>query len=187
MKENHQSIMQSSEELTAARVRLRKFTMDDCADILEYGSDAQTLKYLDWVGVSTIEDVKQSITTYYEVTPGVYAIELKDRKKCIGAIDLRPEWGHEKSRFGYVLNRNYWGNGYMTEALSAVLRFCFDELELNRVESCHYVGNEGSGRVMEKCGMKREGIGIQECKVKGVFHDVVHYGITRQQWNASRA
>ena len=66
----------------------------------------------------------------------------------------------------------------MTEALSAVLKLCFEKLKLNRVESTHYVGNEGSGKVMAKCGMKLEGVGKQEEKIKGVFRDVVHYGIT---------
>jgi len=53
---------------------------------------------------------------------------------------------------------------------------------LNRVEATHYVGNEGSGRVMQKCGMTYEGTGIKEVKIKGVFQDVVHYAILRKQW-----
>ncbi len=44
------------------------------------------------------------------------------------------------------------------------------------------MGNEGSGRVMQKCEMKYEGTGIQEVKIKGVFQDVVHYAILREQW-----
>lgn len=70
----------------------------------------------------------------------------------------------------------------MTEALLTILSFCFENLELNRVEATHYVGNEGSGKVMEKCGMKQEGIGMKEVKIKGVFHDVVHYGIIKENW-----
>lgn len=52
----------------------------------------------------------------------------------------------------------------MTEALSAILQLCFDKLELNRVESTHYLGNEGSGKVMKKCGMQLEGIGRRGAK-----------------------
>ncbi len=63
----------------------------------------------------------------------------------------------------------------------------FEKLELNRVESSHYAGNESSGRVMEKCGMTREGTGEQERKVKGVFRTVIRYGITKEQWNNRRA
>ena len=70
----------------------------------------------------------------------------------------------------------------MTEALSAILQLCFDKLELNRVESTHYLGNEGSGKAMKKCGMQLEGIGRRGVIIKGIFHDVTHYGITREQW-----
>jgi len=97
-------------------------------------------------------------------------------------IDVRVNPDHEKASFGYVLNRNYWNHGYMTEALEAILKLCFEDLELNRVEATHYVGNEASGKVIENCGMRQEGIALQEVKIKGKFHDVVHYGITKDQW-----
>lgn len=70
----------------------------------------------------------------------------------------------------------------MTEVLFVLLKLCFEELRLNRVESSHFIGNEGSGRVMKKCGMLLEGIGIQELKLKGIFCDLAHYGITKNYW-----
>jgi len=72
----------------------------------------------------------------------------------------------------------------MTEALSALIRLCFVDLDLNRVETFHYVGNEGSGKVMQKCGMKFEGISEQGVKIKGVFRDVVRYGMTKERWRS---
>lgn len=182
----YEKVLEETEGLPAQRIELRKFRLEDCADVLEYGSDAQTLKYLVWEGITDLDGAKSAITEYYLTKPGVYAIELKENHKCIGCIDLRAHPEHEKASFGYVLNRAYWNKGYMTEALGALLSFCFEKLEVNRVESMHYVGNEGSGRVMEKCGMRREGLALQEVKIKGVFHDVVHYGITKQQWDTSK-
>ena len=70
----------------------------------------------------------------------------------------------------------------MSEVLTKILEHCFVDLKLNRVEELHYKINEASGRVMAKCGMKFEGIGIQELKVKGVYQDAVHYGITKEMW-----
>ena len=118
---------------------------------------------------------------------GIWVIERKENSKCIGTIDIRVDPEHDKSGFGYVLNRSYWHKGYMTEALSAVVRLCFDELKVNRVESFHYIGNEGSGKVMQKCGLRFEGISEQEVKIKGVFRDVARYGMTMEHWRASRA
>jgi ribosomal-protein-alanine N-acetyltransferase len=179
---NYNEILYNNEMLQTERLILRKFRKDDVADILEYGSDEQALEYLIWSGIKTPEEALLTIVDYYWSRPGIYAIELKENKKCIGCIDLRLEVEHEKSTFGFVLNRDYWNKGYMSEALLAVLGLCFDKLSLNRVESCYYVGNDGSGKVMKKCGMKLEGIGKQEVKIKGVFRDVVHYGITKEDW-----
>jgi ribosomal-protein-alanine N-acetyltransferase len=182
MVENYKEVLYDNEVLITERLILRKFTKNDVADILEYGSDSETLKYLDWSGVKTADEALKGIIDFYWSIPGIFAIEVKADKKCIGCIDLRINPEHEKSGFGYVLNRNYWNKGYMTEALTAVLNLCFEKLDLNRVESFHYAGNEGSGRVMEKCGMEFEGISKQEFKIKSVFRDVVRYGITKERW-----
>lgn len=114
---------------------------------------------------------------------GFFAIELLETGHCIGCINLKVYPEHEKAVFGYVLNRKYWNQGYMTETLTAILNFGFKELELNRIEATHYSGNPASGKVMEKCGMKKEGYALQEVKIKGVFQDVVHYAVLRTQWN----
>lgn len=170
------------EELIGKNIILRKFKMEDQQAIYEYGSDPQTMKYLVWEGVKTLVEVEKIITEYYTVTPGVYAIALLENNQCIGAIDIRIVQEHDKASFGYVLHRKYWGQGYMTEALSLVLKHCFEDLKLQRVESTHYMGNDGSGKVMEKCGMKKEGVAIREVKVKGVYQDVVHYRILREEF-----
>jgi len=180
MVKNYNEVLYDNETLHTKNLLLRKFKKDDAQDVFEYGSDAETLRYLFWSGIATVEEAKQAIVNVYWSRPGFFAIELKG--KCIGCIDIRLEPEHEKSGFGYVLNRQHWGKGYMTEALCAVLALCFAKLDLNRVESNHFAGNDGSGRVMEKCGMVMEGIGKQEAKAKGIFYDVVHYGITKERW-----
>ena len=184
---NYLEVLYDHETLHAENILLRKFRKEDAEDIFAYGSDPETLKYLVWDGLQTVDDAKAAIINYYWAKPGIFAIELKETKKCVGCIDLRMEPEHEKSSFGYVLNRRYWGRGYMTEALSALLTLCFEKLDLNRVESTHYIGNEASGKVMRKCGMELEGIGKREVKIKGVFHDVAHYGITKDRWLSLRS
>ena len=180
---NYEQVLRQTTTLPAQRIVLRAFSLDDAADVLEYGSDPQALRYLIWPGVTDLDGARESITGYYLANPGIYAIEHKADGKCIGCIDLRIEPEHEKAGFGYILNRRYWNQGYMSETLQTVLSLCFRTLELNRVEATHYAGNEGSGRVMEKCGMRREGFSPSQVKVKGAFHDVVHYGITCTQWH----
>ena len=184
MIENYLEVLYDNEMIETERLILRKSTKNDVLDMLEYASDDDTVKFLDWVGAKTEEEMLAGIINYHWSRPGIWAIELKKNRKCIGTIDIRIEPEHDKASFGYVLNRNYWNKGYMTEVLSVIIKFCFENLNLNRVEASHYIGNEASGKVMEKCGMTFEGVSIQGVKIKGVFRDVARYGITKEQWLA---
>lgn len=182
MIDNYDEVLRNTGSIKTERLTLRRFKNEDYLDVYEYGKDDLTVKYLVWGPFQSIDDAKESITEYYLSRPGIYAIELNECNKCIGCISFEIEPQHEKASVGYVLNRAYWGCGYMSEALNAVIALCFDSLGLNRVEAAHYVGNEASGKVMKRCGMSKEGTCKQEVKVKGVFYDVVHYGITKNQW-----
>ena len=184
MKDYYQIICENS-ILESDRLILRPFTVNDVQDVYQYASDDIVTKYLTWPSHTDISQTEKVVKEFYMDKPGVYAIELKSEGKCIGCIDLRICEEHDKASFGYVLNRKYWNNGYMTEALKLLIDFAFSKLGLNRIESTHYVGNEGSGRVMQKCGMRYEGKGLQEVKIKGIFHDVVHYAILKENWASS--
>lgn len=179
---DYKEIIKENSILESARLILRPFTMDDVEDVFSYASDSVVTEYLTWPSHTEISQTKKVVKEFYIGNIGTYAIELKSEGKCIGCIELRPCIEHDKSGFGYVLDRNYWNKGYMSEALNLILNFSFSKLNLNRVESNHYVGNEGSGRVMQKCGMKYEGTGKQEMKIKGKFYDVVHYAILKEDW-----
>ena len=186
MVENYNEVLYDNETMVTKNLVLRKFLKEDAADVFEFGSDAETLEFLVWEGLKSVEEARAAIINYYWSRPGFFAIELQADQKCIGCIDLRIKAEHDKASFGYVLNRLYWGNGYMTESLSALLALCFEKLELNRVESTHYAGNEGSGRVMVKCGMEFEGVEKHKEKIKGIFRDVVQYGIIKERWHTIR-
>jgi ribosomal-protein-alanine N-acetyltransferase len=173
--------MQEKMQIPTKRLLLRKFTLEDAEDVYDYASDKETVKYLIWTGVSDLEGARKIITGLYS-NEGVYAIELPEAGHCIGCIAMQVYPEHENADFGYILNRKYWNRGYMTEVLSAILKFSFEELELNRVEATPYAANAASGKVMEKCGMIKEGYAQQEGKEKGVFQEVVHYGITKDRW-----
>lgn len=183
---DYEKIIIENSVLKSDRLILRPFTMEDVNDVYSYASDDIVTKYLTWPTHDSIEQTRRSVELFFLGKKGTYAIELKSQHKCIGCIDLRISAEHEKAEFGYVLSRQYWNQGYMSEALNLILDFSFEKLKLNRVEATHYVGNEGSGRVMEKCGMNYEGKGLKEVKIKGTFYDVIHYGILREQWVNSR-
>lgn len=83
----------------------------------------------------------------------------------------------DSAEVGYSLSRTYWNQGLMTEALKVVLQCGFSDLRLNRIEAQHDVRNPASGKVMEKCGMRKEGILRSRIKNKNEYIDVAVWSV----------
>ena len=82
---------------------------------------------------------------------------------------------------GYWLARDHWSNGYVTEAACAILKYSFGQLGLNRIFARHNINNIGSRRVMQKVGMKSEGILRQHTKKDGLYVDEELHSILRHE------
>ena len=164
------------------RLILRRYLKEDAADIVAMWSEKDMGAYTIFQGVHTIEDAVNSIFNHFTPNPGFYAIADKSSGKFMGSIDIMLRQGDKKAEFAYALSKEYWGKGYMTEALQALMTLCFDELDLNRVEARHLDGNVGSGKAMEKAGMKLEGIGKEELFLRDKFWDIYRYAVTKADW-----
>jgi len=182
MIKNYNEILYANERIECERVILRRAKIEDAKSILERDSDPIMRKYLGSNGAQNIEEARAQIFNWSWSRPGIWAIEHKASDKNIGSIVINFSHAHDKASFGYAIGREFWNQGLMTEALSAVIKLCFEGLQLNRVEAEHFVGNEGIGRVMEKCGMVKEGVSRQSMLARGIYHDVVTYGIARDMW-----
>ncbi|MCR5324063.1 MAG: GNAT family N-acetyltransferase [Lachnospiraceae bacterium] len=146
------------------RLILRRFRVEDAEDMFSnWASDPEVTKFLTWPPHSSVEVTRNLLSDWvlrYE--DGGYfnwVIEYKETGKAIGNISvvkLNEEVG--SADIGYCMSRAYWGNEIMPEALKAVMDFLFDNVGLNRVAACHDANNPKSGRVMDKAGMKLEGI-----------------------------
>lgn len=116
----------------------------------------------------------------------VFAIVEKRNSRLIGTIGLRDiDTEHSQAELGCWIAVPLWGQGYGTEAARAVVGFSFERLNLNRVHAHHMVRNPASGRVLEKIGMKREGLLRQRVRKWGVFEDVVILAALREEWRGS--
>ncbi len=87
-----------------------------------------------------------------------YAVTLAASGELIGAVGLTIATEHRRAELGYWIAHPYWNRGYATEAAAAVLRYAFGELGLNRIQAMYFARNPASGRVLEKLGMRREGL-----------------------------
>lgn len=151
-------------ELTTARLTLRRFALEDAPHMFyNWQSDPEVCRYLTWPPYESVEQVeaflkKNWLPDYEKPDSYVWAIELNEIEQPIGSIgvvDLKEEIGAVE--LGYCIGRRFWNKGYMTEALSAVIRFFLEEVGAGRVSAEHDVNNPGSGRVMQKSGMTYEG------------------------------
>lgn len=173
------------------RLLLRKITLNDASDMFEYACNPEVSEYTMWSAHTSIEDTKyflKSITKMYKRRELVdWGIVHKVEKKFIGTCGF-VEWSmtHSRAEIGYALSRSYWGEGYMSEAVNAVIEFGFREMLLNRIEAKCKVSNIGSARVMEKVGMQLEGILRQHIFVKGEYWDLKIYSILRDDFLAAR-
>ena len=156
---------------------LRRFTLGDAGDVYEYASDPKVTDHLTWYPHKNIEDTIDTMKHLFLNNPFMYAIALPEGDKCIGSIDLRINEKHNSASFGFCLAQPSWGNGYMTQALCLLIDLAFSKLQLHRMEGRHAPGNPAVGRVMEKCGMKKEGVTRESALIKGDYHDEVVYGL----------
>lgn len=130
----------------------------------------------DWIAARTGQDGAGKETAF--------AVTLKADGRLIGAVGLREiNREHSHAEMGLWIGVDWWGMGYATEAARAAVHFAFERLKLNRVYAHHMVRNPASGRVLEKIGMRPEGV-LRQCVRKwGVFEDVVILAILRADWS----
>lgn len=113
-----------------------------------------------------------------------FAVRLTDDSRLIGCAGLRDiDREHCQAELGFWIGRQWWGQGYAREAASAVLKFGFEQLGLNRICAHHMVRNPAAGQVLRHIGMEREGVLRQRVRKWGVYEDVVIYASLREDRN----
>ena len=115
----------------------------------------------------------------WETNP-IFAVVLDST--VIGGINVRVNVRDETAELGYSIGRPYWGKGLMPEAAEAVIDWAFEEYSLAKVAALADLRNDRSWRVMEKLGMKREGVLRSQVKGRDGRVDNVCYGLLREEW-----
>jgi ribosomal-protein-alanine N-acetyltransferase len=87
---------------------------------------------------------------------------------------------------GYWIDEKHAGNGYMPEALVVLARFAFDELHLHRIQVAIIPRNSASRRVVEKLGIRDEGIAVRYLEINGTWEDHMRFAVTSEEWWARR-
>lgn len=145
------------------RLILRRFTLDDAeAAFHNWESDPRVTEFLRWQAYTDPEAARQTmqgwIDRYADPTFYQWAIVPRTLGEPIGTISVvgMNERTHTV-HIGYCIGFSWWGQGYTTEAFSAIIPFLFNEVKAQRIESQHDPHNPASGAVMRKCGLTYEG------------------------------
>ncbi|WP_081165033.1 GNAT family N-acetyltransferase [Lactococcus garvieae] len=144
------------QEFETKRLLFRKIELSDKEVIFEYASDPEVVQYVSFPQHTSREVTEVSIVNYFIPNRlNCWGIVDKESHKLIGSIDLRLDG--DMAIFGWVLNRNFWGRGFMPEAATYLRNFAFEQLGMQVITAEHYADNAKSGRVMEKIGMRKIG------------------------------
>jgi RimJ/RimL family protein N-acetyltransferase len=115
-------------------------------------------------------------------TAVTYAITRRDAGALVGAIGLSIDAAHASAEMGYWVAVPHWNQGYCTEAVRRLMDFAFGPLRLHRIQARHLTRNPGSGRVMQKLGMRLEGVSRDAVLKWGQFEDLALYAILASEW-----
>lgn len=173
------------------RLILRRFTVEDAeAAFKNWTSSGNVTKYLTWKTHSDVSVTRATfgkwVEQYGDIKYYSWAIELKELGEPIGsisAVDMNEDI--QSVKIGYCIGEAWWHCGYMSEALSALIDFFFNEVKVNRIEARHDPRNPNSGKVMQKCGMKYEGTLRQADRNNTGICDTCVYGILAGQYKIS--
>ena len=157
-------------EIATERLTLRRFEIEDAENMFyNWANDPEVTKYLTWPAhesVDTTETIlKEWISKYDEKDFYQWAIELNDLEQPIGTISaIKTDERVESVEIGYCIGKRFWNNGYMTEALTAIIRFFINEVGAGRVWARHDTENPNSGKVMALYAMQASTIRVYAMK-----------------------
>lgn len=168
------------------RLILRRFTIED-ADAMyrNWASNDNVTKFLTWPTHTSVEATKtiieEWIRNYDDERNYNWAIAFKDSDEAIGNISVvKIDEDCAVAELGWCMCEEYWGQGIMPEAGLAVRDYLFDEIGFNRIAAIHDRNNAKSGRVMEKIGMRYEGMKRSASMNNQGICDICLYAILKE-------
>jgi ribosomal-protein-alanine N-acetyltransferase len=173
--------------LQTERLILRQLTMEDIDFIFQHFRDPRVTQYLmDEPPLEDYAQAKEIIEFYLEPEGKTYnrwGIVQKADNLLIGTCGYH-KWStaYCRAEIGYDLSPACWGQGYMTEALRAVIGNGFERMGLNRVDALVYTKNDASIHLLKKLGFKQEGLLRDYFCLDGNFYDHYLFALLQREW-----
>jgi aminoglycoside 6'-N-acetyltransferase len=180
--------------LETNRLVLRHFHDEDLEAFLAYRNDPEVYRYQGWkvpFERSTAREFVESMKMADPYADGQWfqtVLEQKSDHVQIGDVGFFPKRGsHGQAYIGFTLARPYWGKGYATEAVTAVLDFLFRERKLHRIQADCDPDNSASCRLLERLGFRREAVHIESYWSADHWTDEFIYALLEREWTASHS
>ena len=172
-----QDYVEEKPTIRTERLTIRKMCASDVPALKEWMADKDIYTY--WGKGPGRTDKQPELLFEKQEKPGKsfhLGIELNETRKIIGELWVYLIENDRMAKLAIRFGKAWHGNGYATEAVSAMVRFCFEHTELQRIWTDVDVRNAASCRVLEKCGFTREGT-IRQGKMVSAWCDYHLYGI----------
>lgn len=172
--------------IETARLRLRPWRLGDVDDVFAYAQDGEWSRFLrilprPYERSHAEQFVARQLLANRETRPS-WAVTLEG--SAIGGVNLTIQREHNRAEAGYSIGRKHWNRGFCSEAVRAVIDAAFEACPgLNRICAMADLENGASQRVMEKLGMKKEGVLRQNRVERGESIDEAWWGILRSEWS----
>lgn len=180
--------------LHTQRLLIRNFAPSDLEPFFAYRNDPQVAKYQGWSLPYTREKSKAFIVEMKDIhapKQGQWlqlALELKENGALVGDVAFCiKEDDARQALIGFTIASAYWQKGFATEALTALLDYLFEDIDLHRVTADCDVENVGSWKTLEKLGFRREAHFVESLLLGSTYASEFHYGLLQREWRARTA
>lgn len=158
----------------------------DIPTIVEYGKAKEIAKNMlflehEYGEAEAVWWVNFANESFKNKSQYVFRIGLKPNDDFIGGIAIMMK-KFKAAEVGYWVGKPHWGKGYCSEGMGAILKYGFEELGLQRMFAVHYLSNMGSGKVMIKNGMIKEGEFKDFAVIDGQYVDAAQYRLTKEEY-----
>lgn len=173
--------------LTTSRLALRWLEDDDADAVYAVFREPQVMRY--W-SRPAFTDPAEALALIHQIRELFQARSLfqwgiaeQSSNDVIGTCTLfRLDPDNRRGEIGFALGLDHWGQGFASEAIERLIRFCFDDLDLHRLEADADPRNERSLRLLERQGFQREGLLRERYHVNNEIQDAVFLGLLRNEW-----
>ncbi|RLI02029.1 N-acetyltransferase [Candidatus Bathyarchaeota archaeon] len=170
--------------ITTDRLRLRPVTETDIDFVFKLFSRTETNLYSEDPDIKSLKEAKEMYVRYMKPGSDTHfrvIIELTSTTEPIGTIGFYNYiTDYRRAEMGYDLLKEYWGQGYMSEAVQAIIKYGFEELGLVRIEATVDPENIRSIKVLERNGFKHEGTLRKRYYYSGKWRDELFYGLIKE-------